>query len=243
MYLLVFVTFIIGLLSIYGQILSVQAARLAAAQTSLASAMSIWHSAAVSMAASILDTNPPGLVIPCSLTYTTPPSLATRCAAPTGSGSTTGTVTDAANTLNQIYNVKKSAAESVHLPADYNAAQYQFYSILYRDANNLPFVISFVPPSTLSTTNPAPGFVFLPPNGRMTSFTLNDLKRQLKVSGFQPYNYGTIQNTGLGTASTLLSASPMPSGTTTPLTVQYSIPASVPLANGAIAVISSPASF
>ena len=50
MYLLVFVTLVISLIGLYGQVLSLQAARLAAGQSAIAQAMIRWHSIAIQQA-------------------------------------------------------------------------------------------------------------------------------------------------------------------------------------------------
>jgi hypothetical protein len=56
MYLIVFVTLVIAILGTYTQVLSVQTARIISSQTNIAQTMIAWHTAAISMAESILDT-------------------------------------------------------------------------------------------------------------------------------------------------------------------------------------------
>ena len=60
MYLLTFVTLIIGIIAIYAQVLAVQTARIAATQTGIGGYMMSWQAAAVTMGANILDTNAAG---------------------------------------------------------------------------------------------------------------------------------------------------------------------------------------
>src|SRR6266446_4058731 len=74
MYLLVFVTLAICLISGLTQVIVIQASRAAGEQTAIAQQMVAWHTAAVSMAASIIDTNPTGYAAMstiggCSLSY------------------------------------------------------------------------------------------------------------------------------------------------------------------------------
>src|ERR1700722_14854912 len=79
MYLVVFATLVVAILGTYTQVLAIEVARIAAAQTSVAQAMISWHTAAVSMAASIINTNnptnasqyPTGFPNGCSLSYHT----------------------------------------------------------------------------------------------------------------------------------------------------------------------------
>lgn len=237
MYLLVVVTLVIGMLSIYAQVLGTQAARIAAKQTGLAANMSIWHGAAVSMAKAIISTAPGGLTYPCSLSYASSNTGVARCVAPTGAGSTgtagspTGTVTDNAGT--PLRSFITGSTERVHLPSDYATAQYQFYSVLYRDpGNNQPVVVTFVKPAVLSTSNPAPGYISLPTVGastRQTSFTSTDLLRQFKVFGISNISYGTVISGEMITAST---------------DFQYAMPPNVAglpvVADGSVGIVTSP---
>jgi len=252
MYLLAIVTLIIGMLSIYAQVLSVQAARIAANQTGLAVTMETWHSAAVSMAANIID-NPPagGITYPCSLTITPPNGIA-PCVPPNGTGDTYGTVTIGSPTyaLNNICKANCSTVpqnEPVHLPADYNKAMYQFYSVLYSDpSGGQPYVVTFVQAPVISASNPAPGFISLPPTGHMTSLSTADLLRQLQVSGFPDFAYGTITTSvvnGIPCSGSTCSVLVTPSSQRGSTTVQFTIPLSAGLNNGAIAIASSPAGF
>lgn len=240
MYLLVVVTLVIGLLSIYAQVLSLQAARYAASLTGMANTMVIWHGAAVSMGADILKHPPGGLSLPCNLTNVSAYGL-TPCAAPTNSPSSSGTVTDSSNNLNYI-----SATEKVHLPLDYKAATYQFYSVLYRDtANNQPYVVTFACAPGVGTCtpgalyNPAPGYLSLASSpSSLTSLTPGDLLHQFTVLGIPDYSFGTAKGT---TTSVLMTQNYASIGT-----IRYNLPmngASAVLPAGAIAVVSSPSGF
>jgi hypothetical protein len=240
MYLLVIVTLVIGMLSVYAQVLSLQAARLAAAQTGLARTMVDWHYAAVSMGAKIVDTQglfPVGAAA-CSLTYGPPTALpngVALCPVPAGAagqGTTSGTVTDAANNPNFI-----TASEQVHLPPGYNKGRYQFYSVLYRDTNsNQPYVVTFVNKPQISAANPAPGLISLPTvtgGSAQTSYTVGDLVHQLNVAGLPRYLYGTVDTAIInGTPVTAL---------VTPV-FQYTMPlvgGSYVPANGAVGIVTS----
>lgn len=242
MYLLVFTTLVIGLLSVYAQILSLQAAQIASMQTGLARNMLVWHGAAVSMAAELTNASPPtaSLVFPCSLSYNSPNAGVAKCVKPTNAistgtpGSPTGTVTDNAATPKISY---LNGTEKAHLPADYTTALYQFYSVLYQDpTNSSPFVVTFVWPPVLSTTNPAPGLISLPllsgTTGRMTSFSMGDLSRQMKLIGLPFNSYGTVISGKLVTASSEF---------------QYTMPPAVAgnpvVKDGSLAIISSPQGY
>jgi len=256
MNLLVFATLLIGIIGIYGQVLTVQAARIAAQQTGLASTMTIWHHAAMSMAASIVDTKQfPIGTPPCSLTFTLPVAGLATCPQPAGViPPETGTVTDGAGVINSVIS-KSGNQEPVRLPASFSTNLYQFYSILYRDpaTNKQPYVITFVQPPVVSAINPAPGFIQIPPpdpgtgRDRLTSFTLSDLLRQLKISGAQGYSYGTVSNVG-GTSTLITAGSQyIESGAVFKIGFRFgNLPtiAGVPVLNdGAVALISSPLGF
>lgn len=230
MYLLAIVMLIIGTLSLYAQVLTVEAARIASRQTFMAQAMMTWHQAAVSMASAIITTGT--YTAPCSLTYTLPlGSTISQCLPPLGVPQ--GTVTDGSTP--PIANIISSSPNvSVHLPTGYNTNN-QFYSVLYRDAaTSSPYVITFVRPPN-PATDPgyqAPGYIMMP-NGHMTSVTLADLLHQFEVSGIASYMFGTISNNGqtLNTIGYLRNT----------FTVFYTIPAGVIGAqnDGAIAIASS----
>jgi hypothetical protein len=144
MFLLVFATLITGLIGIYAEVMSLQAARMAANQNGIAQAMLTWHAAAVSMAVSIIKTNPaaypgaPGTgpgAVGCSLTYTSPSASITTCPSPqfmsnqmggvsvSGPSAPTGTVTDGSpSPILNLINVYNSGSnqyytECVHLPS------------------------------------------------------------------------------------------------------------------------------
>jgi hypothetical protein len=132
MFLVVFATIVIALLGTYTQVLGVEIARIAAAQTSFARAMLSWHTAAMSMAASVIDTNsaynttnyPSG----CALTNDKSSSLSSfhYCPGPINSAvsaspiETNGTVTGALSSppyaTNLIYDSVSKRTECVHLP-------------------------------------------------------------------------------------------------------------------------------
>ena len=225
MYLLVITTLIIGLIGIYAQVLSVQAARIAAGQNGLAITMMTWHAAAVSMAASLVDGGQfPAASAPCSLSISYALGF---CPSPAGTGDANGTVTGAGPTytFNKIANYKTGVIEPVHLPVGYNASLYQFNSVLYSDpTSSQPYVITFVPQPVPSATNPAPGYLVL--NGTMTSFSMIDLSHQLQVSGLPTASYGTVQGGFVNTSD-----------------FQFKLPLGTGIGDGAVAIVSSPAGF
>lgn len=191
MYLLVFTTLMIGIIGLYTQVLALQTARLAAHQSAVGSAMLQWHSAAVSMAASIIRTNPAAYnavkLNGCSLTYVMEPGTVaggfTPCPAPILAGGAVdafGTVTTgpgAPANPNLIPNQAGTKNECVHLvsqctvlgafgcsacTSSYDTLNYQFYSILYQDAGtNQNRVVTFVPAPKITAANPPPGYLSL----------------------------------------------------------------------------------
>lgn len=214
MYLLVFVTLVVSLMSLYTQVMAIDIGRIAAQQKNLAQEMMEWHTAAVSMAASIVETNsggPTGLgasynaasVSPtagCSLSPKVPATgITTFCPGPInpsthtaingGTTTSTGTILDAANTFRFvcIYHPLTSSycagttgagnSGAIHLSASYSVSNYQFYSFLYRDAVGSDYVVTYVPPATVSGANPT-GYLTLA-NGNVVGFTSGDLRQQL----------------------------------------------------------------
>lgn len=232
MYLVVFVTLVIGLIGIYAQILSLQAADAASRITVLASNMVIWHGAAVSMANAIVTTVTP--TVPCSLTYVPPTGSGwPQCIAP--SGVTYGTVTDSAYSRTTI----NASGEYVHLPSDFLASQIQFYSVLYREASNGQFyVATFVTPPVISTTNPAPGYLTLPPNNKLISYTVSDLLHQLSIVGIPDYDYGGVRSNG---TYAVMQSPALMKGTST---IQYNMPlVGGILDTGSVAIASTTSGF
>ena len=267
MYLLVFITLVIGLTSIYTQILVVQAARIAAHQTSIAQTILTWHTAAVSMAASIIATNASGGtgagssatsydVVPdtagCSLSNPAVANL-TRCPGPKDSAGNpinpsgaptlprSGTLTDGQNTpvWYKIYNKVTGAIEPLHIPPTYNVNIYQFSSILYKDVTNKAnYVVTYVAPATISVSNPN-GFLTLA-NGTQIGVTAADLMQQLQHAGVPPYTYGYISGGVLRTSMSDSSVLPVAA---TAYNFQYQLPATVVIPDGAVAVISWPTGY
>lgn len=222
MYLLVFVTLIISLIGLYTQILAVQTARLFANQNGVGRAMLQWQAAAISMAASIVNTNRTGYaaygLTGCSLSNDTtglalcpPPSNPPGSGTPvvslsTGNPQAFGTITDGAN-LNTIYNIASTAPdkrELVRLPTDFNRGTYRFYSILYNTAGNAltgeNIVITFVPPAAINASCPVANFLCLPgpaaANPSQIGLTSADLMQQLENTRISRVTYGTVNAAG-----------------------------------------------
>jgi hypothetical protein len=268
MFLLTFVTLIVAFVGIYAQVLALQTARFYASQQGIAQEMQIWHAAAVSMAASIIDTNSaayaPFTTTGCSLTFNPPAGLG-LCPEPldpingpiTGN-SPNGTVAygnlPAQNPkLNQIYNAITAATECVNLPtttatcqSSYNINSYQFFSVLYQ-TNNQDYVITFVPKATISASNPLPGFLSLPvinganntgANPVTIGITASDLLQQFQNSGMANYTYGTVN--AAGTQITAGSLNGTSQTYVFPVTFSAGLKA---ILSNSIAVISSPDGF
>ncbi|MFY9288870.1 MAG: hypothetical protein WAO98_10265 [Alphaproteobacteria bacterium] len=234
MYLLVFVTLVISMIGVYVQVLSLQTARIAAQQNGIAQAMLAWHSAATSMAGSIIRTNNAAYAAVaatgCGLTFNIPAG-ATYARCPTPRNGLTalnawGTLTDGGTNPN-LYNIfsTQNTVELVHLPAGYDTRMYQFYSVLYQTGGQ-NYVATFIPASAAVNQT---AFLTMA-RGNMIGLTASDLIQQLQQSGAPRYTYGTVNTAGqmttaLGTAS-----------------VQYTLPAFTNT-NGAVAVIGTPDGF
>lgn len=231
MYLLVFVTLVIGLIGIYGQILTAQTARVAASQTGFAQTMMDWHSAAVSMGGSVIKgASAPTDIIGCALTAFSPPSASVSpCQNTVCSG--LGIVTDMTGSARYKIALDRTGpcAEDVHLSSSYKAEYYQFYSVLYAAASGARYVITWVAPPATSVTNPAPGYIALPTKYQ-TSLTMADLSQQFRnIAKASPYTYGFVKNSKLKVGGIKADAQT--------LDVSYDVPSYIP--EGSIAVISS----
>lgn len=186
MYLLVFVTLVVALTGIYGEVLAVQTKQLYANQTGIADAMQAWHNSALALIKSATPaiTNFSG--VGCSLTQTSPSYQIVSC-------SNGGAVTLGAGTWP---------------PGN----QYTFYSVYFQSSNK-KYVVTFVPPPQI--TNPPPGFVMLPgaPNGgTQLGITMSDLIAQIKKSSMSSMYYGTVNASGnlaAGSISNGLVTTPM----------------------------------
>lgn len=230
MYLLVFVTLVIGLLGVYGQILTVQTARVAAGQIGFAQTIQDWHAGAVSMAASVLK----GGYAPdnngCSLTSGGPVGDCVNAAVCGGSG----VVASSAGAIGKITIDNTACDEEIHLPKGYKAEYYQFESILYLSASGGRYVLTWVPPPIVAAGNPAPGYVALPSasNKRyQTSMTMADISQQFRnIAKSAPYTYGIVKNSTLKVGS-------IKTDETNVLVLDYGVPNYVP--EGSIGIISS----
>jgi hypothetical protein len=200
-------------------VLAIEISRVAAAQTGLAQQMMSWHTAAVSMAASIIDTNPANYTLVqsngCKLTndyFTTNGSTAyTSCPPPSHAGLTliNGLILNNAPSLNgvpnKIFNKATSLNECVHLQgaacsnADVSgctsscATSYDAKDYEFYSVlfknGGTNYVVTFAP------TTGTGGTIKLG-NGNSLSLTGSDLLRQLRNLGVSPYTYGTVTGTG-----------------------------------------------
>lgn len=215
MYMLVFVTLVLGLVSIYAQVITVQTQRLAARQVGLASTMQQWHTAAMSMANSIYyqngaaGPNTPASAGGCSLSNASQGLSACAAPAPAIAYDIAGTVTNGSGTPNIIYDHTTQTLQCVQLPsictipsgnnclacskAGYDATDYQFYSVYVQDTvANQSYVVTYVPPPTISASNPAPGYLTLA-GGFQTSLTQADLMQQFVNAHIPNYTYGIVK--------------------------------------------------
>jgi|SRR5215469_804104 len=250
MYLLVFVTLAVSLVSVYAEVLAAQTSRLYAAQTGLAQQMVAWHTAAVSMAASIIDTNSVGYAAfantGCSLSfrysygngYSHCPSpllggVAVNVNLGTGLG---GVIMNPSLPLTQ-YIVPKGAntTQCVHLPntscatatgggCGTNACTTTFKAATY-EFNSILFKNNGVD-YVVTFAAPATGTTNLQlAGGNQISLSANDMLRQLNKLHISNYTYGLVN------------------GATTNATTSYSIVPTAGVPSGSIALISYPDGF
>lgn len=236
MYLLVSVTLIVAVIGIYSQALSVQTARFYSHQTNLADTMLTWNATAVALAtyagitpaatgcdltangilASPCQYNTANVMIDTVNSNSNPPTTCVR--APV-----TGLITPPCWT---------------GLPTGYKKGIYQFYSIFYITANAQKYVLTFVPPPTISAANPAPGNIMLPSsaaaNAIQIGLTMSDFLVQMKNNGVLPLFYGIT--TQVGGVDELVTPSISNGGPGPPGALTYTLPAGVPV--NSIAIIS-----
>ncbi len=268
MYLLVFTTLVISLIGLYAQTLTVQAARFAAGQTTVAQAMLAWHATALAEAKyGTYVSFPLGPYTPvpsgCSLvnsfftvdggsncpgnsavTISIASVLPTN---PTGGGAVN--LPDCASTLPNTNAPPCFTA----LPPGYKGGNggstqpYTFYSMYYQPVGSTQnYVITFVPPPNPAQVGGTPALINLPgtvnssfvPQAKM-GITMSDLYNQLRNSDTPTMSYGIVKNH-------LVTTPGLFNGTTT-ASASYPIPTdgcaspggcTVP--DGSIAIISSP---
>ncbi len=270
MFLLAITTLIISLIGLYTQVLSAEAARLAAKQNAYGQTMINWHDAAVSMAASILDsnsytyynlspkvcaldgnTNTSGdfttAVAECPMPSNPICQKGSTCTTPapiTSLCGTTGIVYSKDGTTKcQLYNVKTSTVEDAHLPQDYKAKTYQYNSILYNVAGGSGNGTNYVLTYIKRPPAAALGAVTTV-NGTNFNINAGDMMRQVKLAGHGVYMYGYITNTAAGTVPVMHTQYTVGSATSPMIT--FNLPdalkcVAVPCPlDGAIALVSSP---
>jgi len=251
MYLLVFVTRAVSLISVYAEVLAAQTSRLYAAQTGLAQQMVAWHTAALSMAASIIDTNPTGYAAfastGCTLSYNYSYGNGySRCPSPllAGSpvnvnlGSTLGGVImkPALSTTQFIVPKGGNITQCVHLPntscvtatgggCGTNPCTTTFKAATY-EFNSILFKVNGVD-YVVTFAAPATGTTNLQlAGGNQISLSANDMLRQLNNLHISNYTYGPVN------------------GTTINATTSYTIlPTAAGVPSGSIALISYPDGF
>jgi hypothetical protein len=130
-----------------------------------------------------------------------------------------------------------------HCVTSYDVTYHQFYSILYQDATtNQDFVVTYLPAPVITAANPAPGYVSTVLNNASLGLTISDLARQLIQAGAPSSTFGYFQN--FPTTPQLATTGPVYNLPTTGLFKNLCSGAtSTCIANGTIAIISSPDGF
>jgi hypothetical protein len=248
MYLIVFVTLVVSLICTYSQVLAIQVSRVAAAQSGFAQIMLTWHTAAISMAASIIDTNTGTGPTTYNSTYQTNGCALTydfayqKCPSPVQGGSPANTKGLVTTKLNGVYvpqyivtNSVPQHKECVRLPSttcamtgndcaaacstEFDVKDYEFDSVLFR-SGGADYVITFVPPTVGN------GWLQLA-GGHQIGLTAADLTRQLRNTGLPNDAYGTVRGTSIMTPG---------------ITYQNILPSGA-VPDGSVVVIASPNGF
>ena len=214
MFLVVFVTFAVALLSLFTQVAMMQAKRVQDSQNALASYMQTWHGAAAHtahlFAGQINNISASG----CSLTYMN--AIPGRANQPM---CTTGTVPAV------VVGAVPAGYAGSTLPPGYGASgiRYNFASFIYYPMATQPYVVTYV-----GDQNPTTGFAAVPDlYGQPTGYSIAQLGTMFRRGQQNSPFYGYVQN------NTLVISTP---GSPVGSSLSYAMPGVVP--NGAFALIS-----
>ncbi len=235
MYLLVMVMFVVSLIGLYAQVLSVQVSRIDRAQVGMMQTLVSWHQAASNFAMMNLTAPPPPVYSEITLNATTDVTttgcLLTYPAVGTGYGFGNCSADVSAPST---YLPRPNGSTHIHpFPAGfYNGtlgafSGLKFYSLLYKDASGTAYVLTFVPKPTTAT-----GTVYVPEasNGTDTGYMMKDLVGQFARRAPQNLTYGIV------TAATPPTLIPATMAQVNGATVTYTLPSGVPA--GALALLS-----
>jgi hypothetical protein len=198
MFLIVIVTFVISILGLFIQVVSLQTARMAASQNALLQTMITWHNAALNLASA----TPPldSANMPCQMTSTTAINGLPVC---TRGGA-------------------QVLVSSVLTSTIYNVANYSFASAVFNSTSPLgKYVLTYVG-STDSSGN-----IILPlplPGGTTIGYTFKDLQTQMGRA--LPVNLAHGAASTIGAQRYLSIVFKNNSGTST--TSSYTIPTNIP---------------
>jgi hypothetical protein len=184
MFLIVFITLMVSVIGLYAQILSLQTAKIDAAQSAMAQTMITWHAAAVDYVHANITTFTalaPALPLACQLTSTSLLYTMSACVP----GYTLATVTPAV------------------LPSVYNAAFFPFLTAVF-NSNSTIYVVTYITAPSAASGGVA-GNLQLPadPNLSLSAtpsvtvgYTINDVMRQFANISANYLAYGTVTTAG-----------------------------------------------
>jgi hypothetical protein len=259
MYLLVFVTIVISLLGIYTQALTIQMARAASMQTSVADVMYQYHMQAVELARYTLDLHPTtgaapgptGCLLSSTVNYAANPPV--NCMALIFGGTLDYPLTmyntpilQALGLLDCSQTTPRNSRPCIvplgppTLPLESINNELYTFSVVFYQPPGVPqgYILTFIPPPVISAANPAPGFIQLTYNPTPLGVRMGDLMQQLKKSGLPPMNYGiamTINGNHYLVSHSISNGSVLSD-------LQYPLPANgcCTVPDGSIGIISSP---
>ncbi|MDR3451118.1 MAG: hypothetical protein P4M15_15470 [Alphaproteobacteria bacterium] len=222
MFLVVFVTLALSVMGVFAQVVSLQSAQIANAQTTLADTMETWHSIALKQTL----VNPPTSfsTTGCSLT---PVVTGGNNPLATCSGKIGGIAS------NLTISTNTTPTGTVSLPPGYQSV-YGFYSVVFQSLpfvgapNAVTYVLTYAAPNSQGQLTLS--------NGASSGFTTSDLLNQLHRNSSPTLTYGTVQG-GTLTATSKATTVTDAATNTVSSTLAYVVPTSIP--NGSVAIIST----
>jgi hypothetical protein len=216
MFLVVFVTLVISIISLYAQVLGLEAKKIAHSQHGMMQTMLTWHNAAVALVH-------PYLVSGATTVITNLPCQVSKSASVTINFTPVPTCLITGAT-------KLYLASTNILPSGYNTTSFTFYSLVAASTTSpsQDYVVTFVHDTDDHTTT---GNLMLPDNsGYSIGYSFQSLSQQFANAAPPNTSFGFVTQSGYLTVNNVGSA-----GAGTQLL--YSIPSAIPV--GAFAVISA----
>lgn len=210
MFLMVYVTLVVGLIGVFSQVYTLQAARMYANQNAIAKAMLAWHTTAEAFVTKSVSLTSYSGAQGCDLTTTITPGVVNACRNQAGQDIFVNLQTAPTGFANCT-----AAATNCWVSRDSysGSGTYTFFSIAYRSGTPAQsYVLTYVPPPTAADAL-GNRLVSLPGSGataaRSIGITIDSLFRQLSKTNLDIMAYGTIVTqsgvqylrSGVGTAN------------------------------------------